>query len=1304
MRLSRLTLNGFKSFADRTEFVFDDDVIGVVGPNGCGKSNIVDAIKWVLGERSSKSLRGEEMMDVIFAGSAGRKPSGMAAVTLTFENPVVDESAEMVELDFGSSSEVDPLLAAEAAPDGDAAHANGTANGHARRAKRNRRGLPIDSDVVEVERRLYRDGTSQYLINGRRVRMRDIRDLFLDTGIGADSYSIIEQGKVDAMLLASPKDLRSVFEEAAGIARYKQRRVEAARKLEKTESNLLVTREQLQNTERRLRMVKGQAAKARRYLDLESERRAWQMAFAFQQYDRLRRRLEEVCERLASASEERTCAESRLAECEARKQEAEIVRQEALASIRRLEHERARAEHESQSAMQRLELCERAREEAARQLESDRRRLTDLDARLAAQMREASEAEQRAGDLERLLGESERSLEEAASARADVLGRQAERRAKIDELRATAGHIARERAALTAAQEAEQRRVESMLDQLSRLESRLESGRSERERLAGLIESQRARVEQLAASVERAEAELVFLDRGAEALSADQRNAGERLGELEQAYLRLDSRRQTLSEMIEHRVGLGEATQDVLKRRDEARQRGEGSPFSRVLAPLVDLIDTDPAHAAAVEAALGPAIRALIVRSTGDVPPEHDLGTLRGRVTFLPLLGDRAAPIRVDPDLLRSGRLIPLRSVIRESEAAAGILSGVHEGPRLLEGLLDSLFGSSLVVENLETALMVRVALGNGVRLITRSGTVVEPDGHVVAGPPTIDDGAGLVEHRSELHAMAPRLTELGESLRAARERLASLDAEASRFGERQSACRSRVAALQRELVGERSTLERLEADLERVERELKGLDEERSPLRSRIDELGSQHRSLGERIGRLGRLHEEQAAAIAEAEAELVRTTADLEQATERAASARVEVGRLAEQLASARRDLSRLSSLCADCERERLGVEQHVARSKDRVEAQSRAIAEASREIETCCARMESLQEAIAARAAELHAFEAAVTAAASEVADARDASNRAERDWNEAEMSRRELVVKLESLEDRARHEVGIELIADLSEYREAAASGLPPIDEREAAASIEAIRDAIRKLGNVNIDAIEEESTLEQRNEELIRQVADLDEARAQLGDLIERLNVASRERFGEMFERIREHFAGKDGMFRKLFGGGKAEVKLLPLVKEIDGQKVETEEIDLLESGIEIFAKPPGKEPQTIRQLSGGEKTLTVVALLLAIFKTRPSCFCVLDEVDAALDDANVKRYNDVVREFTAHSHFIVITHNKRTMQMVDRLYGVTMQERGVSTRVSVRFDQVGSGGEIKPESRPLREGLASMREADPAAV
>ncbi|MDP1660551.1 MAG: AAA family ATPase, partial [Phycisphaerales bacterium] len=424
--MAKLTLLGFKSFADKTEFTFDRAITGVVGPNGCGKSNVVDAIKWVLGERSSKALRGTEMLDVIFAGSAGRKPMGMASVVLTFENPVeagvavsAVTAAEEAEAGAnGGGEEVAPETAAavpEPIADSRLPDAEPSEDVGINMAVRGKRGLPIDTDTVEVERRLYRDGTSEYLINSRKARLKDIRDLFLDTGIGADAYSIIEQGKVDAMLLASPMERRVVFEEAAGVAKYRQRRLEAERKLDRTETNLTLAREQLESTERRLRIVKGQAAKAKQFKALDGELRAVKMTLACEQFDELHQRLMGLTSRLAELDGERHAAAAQLTAIETAKQEAELTRHEAADELRRVESQLQNARHEEQAAQQRSRSAQQSAESVKRAMENDAAQLEQLTQRveqLAVAQRDA--AEQIAG-LSEALQSAERGLEQAGA-------------------------------------------------------------------------------------------------------------------------------------------------------------------------------------------------------------------------------------------------------------------------------------------------------------------------------------------------------------------------------------------------------------------------------------------------------------------------------------------------------------------------------------------------------------------------------------------------------------------------------------------------------------------------------------------------------------------------------------------------------------------------------------------------------------------------------------------------------------------------------------------------------------------------
>jgi len=1397
MRLAKLTLNGFKSFADRTEFTFDDSMTGIVGPNGCGKSNVVDAIKWVLGERSSKSLRGKEMIDVIFAGSAGRKPAGMASVTLTFDNPVLSESAS--ERDSETGEEASRHQGIEASSDVDeggeapAEHTARSAQHSSSEADldedldeesgpsviqahiRGRRALPIEADVVEVERRLYRDGTSQYLINARRARLKDIRELFLDTGVGADAYSIIEQGKVDAMLLASPQERRTIFEEAAGIARYKQRRIESERKLERANANLAVTREQLENTERRLRIVKGQAAKARRFQELDGELSAWRAALAFEQYDDLRQRLDGLTSRMRDLERTRAEAVRVLAEAEHDKQEAELERGDAIEARRQTEQALAQARHGAERAEQRRQMAERSIADLRRQRETDSARLGELGQRAASLEVAAEELSEQVAALAEQVADAQRRLDAAGEQRGQILEQLAAQQAAVAERRAAVTNIDRERAALLASIHGDERRLEAVREQLEKLAARRDS-------LEGDGRSQEAERAALSAQLERRRAELARLERelaGREAsageMSTERRERAGALAELEQHAVRVESRRQTLAELIEARAGLGDAVRAALER----KERGEG--FEGVIAPLADLVDTREESAAAVEAALGQTLQALVVETVSDLPSHDEIGSLPGRVTFVPISRVGAAPVRqvLDTVSMFGQRVVPVRGLVqaalslRAPSASSGTsdqaterrsdeatMPGVpnasdrtHHVPSLrsglvtaslnperIEALLDRLLGETYLVPDLDSALLLAGGPLAGRRLVTRDGCVLEADGRIVAGPTGSGESGGVLQQRGEMARLDTELARVRERLAVAREELAGVDAQAAALNETMTALRHAHAAEQRALAGESAKLDRLAAEAERLARERRSVEAEMEQTGQRIAKIEADRAALRERADRLERLHADEETRAMESARQLETIQAQRDAVSERLAAARVDVGRLNEQASAARRELSRANIDRDEVERQRRDLTHQVERSAERAEEYEREIAEAVAQAAEGRESAAGLEAELTEVEQRLGACETRVQGLGERVLAARAHAQHVERDWHSLEVARRENEVKRENLEERTAEELAIDLGSLYADYRamvECEEDGVrvARIDVDQAAAEIDLLRAEIKKLGNVNLDSIEEEQTLAGRNEELIRQVADIDQAREHLTHLIERLNHVCRERFGEAFVRIQAEFGGSQGMFRKLFGGGRAEVRLMSLVKTVEGpdgpQKVETGETDLLESGIEIIAKPPGKEPRSISQLSGGEKTLTAVALLLSIFRSKPSCFCILDEVDAALDEANVGRYVDVVRQYTDRSHFIVITHNKRTMQAMDRLYGITMQERGVSTRVAVKLEKTeaapartagarsgeapqdaevsmeadeagGAGGpEDKPGKRSLRSALAALREDHP---
>ncbi len=1258
MRLAKLTLAGFKSFADRTEFTFDEPVTGIVGPNGCGKSNVVDAIKWVLGERSAKSLRSKEMLDVIFAGSAGRKPSGMASVTLTFDNPVMDGLFDKDE-------------------DG---------------AQRPRRPLAIDTDTVAIERRLDRDGNSKYIINGTTARLRDIREMFMDTGVGADAYSIIEQGKVDAMLLSSPTERRTIFEEAAGVARFKARRIEATRKLDRAEVNLVRVREQLESTERRLKLVRRQASKARIFQRLTTELRGLRMASLFDEHHDLLERLDGLTSRLADLEGARAQAATDLETAEEAKQEAELRRHDLHEAQRETEAEKAQAQHDEQQGIQRIELTRKAHEEATAQIQRDEATLSELNAEVGALAQQADSLRTAIDDLTVYVERAQLDHTEVNEAASTTRQRIATLRQTAGEKRSAAARIDRERTAIVARIESEAARAES-------IELERQRAGDSRQRLAAERDAAQSSLSEAAAAIEsrrtamlNEQGKLSALDDTAMSLATDQRQLAESLNKLEQRRVSIESRRQTLQEMDEARAGLGDAVRQVLQQREA---EGEDSPFAPILGALADLIQTDAENADAVEAALGDSLQALVVRSIDDITERNTLAQLPGRVTILPIETASQSPSDPQP---------------RENTLAALVRCPDHVRP-----VIDRLLGSVRLVDSLDDALRFAHTAPTGFwqTIVTRTGEIVTADGALIAGPraTNIEAGVGLLARRAELTSLTEHLTSLESAITTERAALTAMDSRAAALDTDRDEHRAQLAGLERTLAGDEQRAERFRAEQSRIDREIPRLDEELENLAQRATAIATDREQLTERADKLERLEADQSLEASQAEASLESAQGDLEEATEKLTAIRVELGQHNEKLQSTRRDLNRVEGDAEAVSRRRHTVADHLRQGKDKLDEHTQSIETASTRIE------ESRQRATAAIArlreidADMNAAIDDVTAASERVNTSREHAGHIERDWQSIEISKREVEVKRENVETRALEDLALDLADEHRDYRELISQqDVERIDPEEVAAEIDSLRTDIRKLGNVNLDAIDEESQLEEKNVDLASQVSDLDEARETLEALIAQLETASRDRFKETFETIQANFAGPDGMFRKLFGGGRAEIKLIP--------DPETGQIDWLESGVEIMAKPPGKEPRAIRQLSGGEKTMTAVALLMAIFKSKSSPFCILDEVDAALDDANVERFCNVVRQFLDNSHFIVITHNKRTMQASDALYGVTMQERGVSKRVRVQLDQVGKDGKLKASAlkqtdeepiaeeqpkRNIRAGLAAMRTEEPSA-
>jgi chromosome segregation protein len=1178
MRLESVEIVGFKSFCDRQELSFRGGVTGIVGPNGCGKSNISDAISWVLGEQSVKSLRGTSMEDVIFAGSQSRQPLAMAEVNLKVSG----------------------------------------LNGNS----------PDGSPECVVTRRLYRNGDSEYLMNGEVCRLRDVHELFMDTGLGSKAYSIIEQGKIGLILSSKPADRRALIEEAAGITKYRARRRQTQLKLEAAQQNLLRVNDIVHEVEKQLESLKRQASKARRYRIVREEMQGVERVLFGQRFLDLMEQARSLEERLSVEGERESAAALALGTEEA---QIEARRQGLYEEEGRLEEVRGRL-NELTLAVDRHQGRAGYANEQIRETET----------RSEEARRETLELESRLGPLGQLLLAQR---DEEARLRED--GRAAERREEECE---------------TAVQEAAQRQTQAEAEQ--------ERGREAQVTLMGrsaTLENARASVsgnaERAGADLLKLAAELAELERERARVTAERDTARTRGGEAEalhaglvrerdEASARAESAR-TRAESLAREADLLQSERDSLAGRlasleemvathsafDEGVRTLLAEPGDiEVLGVVADALDTDSLSERAVEAFLGDRVQAVLVPDTA-----HALRGIRrlqesgaGRGAFLPLASART---RFDCG--------PLREIAKSEPTVKGLLSDLYRvtGPhadRIRAALPDA-----LVVESLEDALRL-VEQHGPVACATLAGETLR--GSMVEGGRGVK---GLLAPRREIREGLARREELESALGASRVAAAEEAGRAEAATREVRALEGRIHAAEKDLVAIRHELATAEEELSRLGRKGGILDTER---RQAEEEQGAAAVRLAEIQQALGAIESEReegsrrlaalAAAVAEA-----RTAAEAAHA--RFSEARTERAALRERLVAAENECRRLQSDEVEL-RQRI----EAARARGHEAAARREALEAER-LE--CERL--LAEALTSR--DRVTGEAAL--AEDRVREVRGELDGREQGLKERRRERDMLKDALSDLEvQKARNGSDLDHLA--RECQQAvgrtaaeAAESLTEEERGEELATLEAriqeLREKLDRMGAVNVLAVEQAQELDERHTFLIAQRQDLLDSIAELDQAIKKIDQTSRERFREAFQVINQHFGD---VFRQLFGGGTAGLSLI-------------DEEDLLESGIDVMAQPPGKRLQNVMLLSGGEKALTAISLLFAIFQYKPSPFCILDEVDAPLDDANIGRFVRMLEGLKEQTQFVLITHSRRTMEIADQLYGVTMEEPGVSKLVSVRF-------------------------------
>ncbi|QDT72083.1 chromosome segregation protein SMC [Lacipirellula limnantheis] len=1204
--LSALELNGFKSFAERTRFEFPAGITVVVGPNGSGKSNVVDAIKWVLGAQSVKALRGKEMTDVIFSGSRSRRAANAAEASLIFDN---------------------------------------------------RAGI-FDHDAAEIQitRRVYRSGEGEYLINRQPCRLRDIRDLLADVGMSNGAYSIIEQGKVDAVLQSSPKERRLIFEEAAGVSRFRVKREEAARRLEKVQQNLLRLADIVEELESRLKTVRSQAGRAQKYSEVSKRLELLRTHVGLEDWRKLTARIDAL--RGAAGADETDVSglERELAECDARVAEVDRENDALQQSYRDL----TAAES---TVRERLAQCESTRS-------SHLARIDELELETQRLGQQLLVLTTRAGDSQQLVAETAAELEisqQQFDSGASVIAEQQQQLAAAEAALATAAQAAVQ--SQTELQQAERELAQVHNDE-QLLEAKLQTAEGSLGRFDDELVPLAATRERHVAEQNRSAAELTTLTSELEQanqqyqrcqteLAADRAKVAalhKLVADLEGRLTGANERTVVLEELERRLEGLTSGAKEVLR---QAQAAPEG-PFRNVRGVVADLLHVDADSAPLIEIALGDRANYLVVTETKSLAAAlaGEPGSWPGRTSFLRLdvPSPASAVDRID---------------LSDEPGVMGRADTFVDAEEELQPMIRRLLGRHWLVDTLATAIRVANGPGRGLNFVTAAGEAVLADGTLTVGPR--QSIAGLLSRRSELRALREQIEEMERAVADAQHdreqlerRIAAAEGGLQKLAARQAAAAQAHSDARLQVASMSDKIEQLDA-------RIASLANARAAAAGQLQELAAHRVGSAERTTLLRQRIEQFSNAIQQATEQQVQLEAEVEKLRHALTEQRVQFARSEQRLDGLRRQMEQLRRDHA--ERDSL-LEETQLRATE-CQAQRVRLQQLVLDLAAESAELFARKEGFGLQLAELEqtrSLRQGDRSAAVMAADAiREQLLARQRRLQGVQLELQQLVQQRSATAERLREDYSLDLATLAAENRTVdAVADSVPADRAAIEAEIRDLKGRLQAVGPVNVEALAELEGLETRYATLAGQYEDLQSAKARLEQIVQQINAESRELFTTSVNNIRTHF---QEIFRGLFAGGEADIVL-----EDDASG------DVLEAGISIIARPPGKQPRNISLLSGGERTLTCVALLLAIFRSRPSPFCVLDEVDAALDEANIDRFVEVLKQFMQSTQFIVITHSKRTMTCSDVLYGVTMQESGVSKRVSVRFEDVSEDGHIAPSA------------------
>lgn len=1177
MFLKSLEIQGFKSFADKVYFSFSPGVTAIVGPNGSGKSNVVDAIRWVLGEQSAKTLRGAKMEDIIFSGSVDRKPVGMARVTMILDN--------------------------------------------------SQRVFSMDCDEIEVSRTLHRSGESQYMLNKSVCRLKDIQELFMDTGLGKDGFSVIGQGKIEEILTLHAEERRGLIEEAAGISKYKYRKREAERKLEATNDDMTRLDDILYELEKRLGPLSKQAEKVRVYRSLKAESDALQLSHLTKQYLEDKASMDTQTQSLQQKKQEALSAQVQLNQSEADITEKKLALEEkrhAMEAVQTAYNDALREAQEHERALgilsERQQHIEKNHANLVQVLETEQIQLQDLQVQTDAAQEAVLANAQTVHDIteealvaQNTLNDSEQALSQL---KCDIDAFQSEQFSVLSKQATINNEMTRLEQSLSG-DSARKERLEQRLATLSEQKDGVTLKMAHEEEREGTVQKTAFHVREAVESVQK---ELQITQQNLKELDEKSRQTAH-------ALMQAKSRLETLEEFESSGEGYFQGVQAVLRAKKEARLSG-------IQGSVLQLLDIPSEYLTAIENALGGAAQNVVVDSDRDA--QQAIGWLkkerRGRVTFMPL------------NLVKGKR----QDINFQDDAVIGLALDVVRFDEKFEPIMAQLLGRVWVLRDLESATQLAKRTGSKYRFVTLDGDVIAPGGTMTGGH--LKKQSSIVYRKHEMGVLRTRIEGLASDMRTIdvaqnneRMRLSMLeekhqqlqaDAQDSQLKLREveivkNQLQEQLKRLQREIDLEEMNKNELRMANEDAQAALLNLKNDSAEIAVRLSEIEA---GVQERRANLTALEDGREAAQCAVQAVLVRKATVDEQYQAHQKEAQRLRARL--ELLSTQYDGKKAESESLQAEKEQLEVEIVAIRDAlhqafHHYQAQNEQIQEAKE----CIDRMDEQ-----------------VRVQENQIVEARKHYDKLWRTFQTAEM-------QLARIEERVRHleEQFLELFGYSPE--EAIAHADLALDTKRAVEQLKTLRKKIEMLGEINFTALEEYEQVSEQATFLRVQIDDLNQAKEKLESVIHEMEITMANRFKEAYEKVNEQFAQ---IFTTMFGGGNARLEL-----SMPGRYLET--------GVEIIAQPPGKKERVLTLLSGGERALTAAALLFALLEVRPSPFVILDEIEAALDEANVERFASFIMQYANKTQFIIISHRKGTMEAASVLYGITMDANGVSKQVSVRL-------------------------------